>query len=179
MSTGNSFFLLVLIFPGLALGAIRADKVHLAENKKTQVYIQDGLFVGGDRMIDQVIIKDIRRASNAGFERLVIDLEGNRRGEQAAIARSSYFQVAVSPEEKRIVFTIWGNPTLSFDSRRVVAAFKRSLIVEKIELFPRLEDEMWSFVLFLKGKSPAVEVFELSQPARIIVDIRPQPRRSP
>src|SRR5262249_42795512 len=115
--------------------------------------------------------KNIRRAPNTGFERWVIDLEGNRSGEPVAIQRPPYFQVAVTPDEKRLVFTIWGKPRLEFDSKKVVTALHRSPLVQDIELFPRIEDERWTFSVDLKAGRP-VEVFELSNPVRIIVDIK-------
>jgi hypothetical protein len=160
------------IFSSFSQADLKPETVHRVENKKTKVYIQDGLFVGGDRAIDQIIVKDIRRAPNVGFERLVIDLDENNANESIHVKRPPYFQVAISPDEKRLVFTLWGHPQFAFNSRKVLAAFKRSQVVERITLFPRLEDEMWSFVLELKNGKKAVEVFELSNPVRIIVDIK-------
>lgn len=154
-----------------AVAELRPDKVHVADSKKTQAYIRDGLIIGGDKAIDEVVVKDIRRAANSGYERIVVDLEGTTLGEAAAISRPPYFQISVTPDERRIVFTIWGKPKLGFDSRRVVNAFKRSNVVQSVELLPRVEDSTWSFVFGLKGESP-VEVFELSNPVRIIMDIK-------
>lgn len=157
--------------PLVSLGAIRPDKVHTADTKKTGFYLKDGLVVGGDRAIGDVVIKDIRRASNTGFERLVIDLEGTLKGEPAAIPRPPFFQVAVSPEEERMVLTVWGKPRLGFDSKKASVALKKSPNFSRVEFLPRMEDESWTFSLGLKpGRS--VEVFELTNPVRIIVDIR-------
>src|SRR4051812_48093578 len=94
--------LLAALVSAQAAAALKPEKVHVADAKKTEAYIQDGMIVGGDQAIDDVVVKDIRRAANAGFERIVIDLEGNRGGEPAAISRPPYFQLAVSPEEKRL-----------------------------------------------------------------------------
>ena len=150
---------------------LTSDKIHVVEPRKNQAYIKDGVFIGGDRAIDDVVVKDIRRAANPGFERMVIDLEGNKNGEPAAISRPPYYQIAVSPEEKRLIFTVWGRPKLQFNARKVLGAFKKSPIIQKIELLPRLEDNSWTFTIDLKSGTP-VEVFELSDPIRIIVDIR-------
>ncbi len=162
----------VICINGRSEAAIRPEKVYLAESKKTPIYVHDGLFVGGDRAIQDVIIKDIRRAANPGFERLVIDLEKNQSGEAVALPRTPYYQVAVSPEEKRLVFTVWGKPNLKFDSKKVKMQFRRSRAVDHLELLPRLEEEMWTFVVGLKTGGESVQVFELSNPVRIIVDIR-------
>ncbi|OFZ72925.1 MAG: hypothetical protein A3K03_02610 [Bdellovibrionales bacterium RIFOXYD1_FULL_44_7] len=170
----NGPSLAIMLVIGLTVTAeanITADKVHTVDTKKTNAYIDDGLFVGGDQAVDDVIVRGVRRAPNPGYERIVIDLEGNRNGEPLAIPRPPFYQVAVTPEEKRIVFTIWGKPKLDFDSRKVVALFKKSKIVKNIQLFPRLDEDTWIMVLELKGSTP-VEVFELTNPVRIISDIR-------
>jgi hypothetical protein len=154
-----------------AFGEIRPEKVFVADSKKTKAYIRDGLIVGGDRAIDDVVVKDIRRAKNPDFERIVIDLEGTQNGKATGIQRPPYYQFAVTPDERRLVVTIWGRPKLNFNSKKVVAAFKKSSVIQKVMLFPKLEDQSWTFVFELKSDSP-VEVFELSNPVRVIVDIQ-------
>jgi hypothetical protein len=150
---------------------IRPEKVYVAENRKTQTYIKDGLISGGDSAIQDVVIKDIRRAKNPLFERIVIDLEGNQNGEPAAIPRPPYYQIAVTPDEHRMLVTIWGHPKLAFDAKKVSSLFKSSATVSAIEMLPKIEPDSWTFALQIKpGES--VEVFELSDPVRIIVDTR-------
>jgi hypothetical protein len=147
------------------------DTLKTADGKKTQAYLKDGLFVGGDRAITPCTVKDIRRAANADFERIVIDLEGNLNGAPAAIQRPPFFQAAVTPDEKRVVVSIWGNPELKLDTARIVRDFKKSAVISKVELFPKVEADVWTFALNLKTEA-AVEVFELTQPTRIILDVR-------
>jgi hypothetical protein len=166
------FVFALATFSSAASAELRPDKVHVADAKKNLSYIRDGLFVGGDKAIDEVVVKDIRRAANpGGFERVVIDLEGSKNGEPAAIPRPPYYQVSVTPDEKRLVFTLWGKPKLGFDSNRVVAAFRKSSVIENVVLLPKVEDNTWTFVFELKGDSP-VEVFELADPVRVIIDIK-------
>ncbi len=162
-----------VVVPSSASAALSREKVFAADSKKTKFYLKDGLVTGGDRAITETTVRDIRRASNAGFERIVIDLEGTRNGEAAALKRAPYFQVAVSPEEKRLVVTLWGNPKLAFQAQKVVTAFKKSKVVERVELLPRVEDDIWTFVVALRDPTP-VEVFELTDPARIILDVKSQ-----
>lgn len=163
--------LLSVLNAGPAQGALKPEKIFLAENRPKKMFIEDGLVTGGDRGIDSVILKDIRRAPNKGFERWVIDLEGFQNGESVAIPRPPYYQVAVNPEEKRLIFTIYGNPRFNFNSKKVQAAFKKSPLVSSLELFPKLEEQSWTFSVNLKKGVP-VEVFELSNPVRIIVDLK-------
>lgn len=173
----KSFILLIVMLVGFTsssgwcIADLRPEKVHTADAKKNNFYIQDGLIVGGDQAMDEVVVKDIRRAPNSGFERIVIDLEGNRKGEATPITRPPFYQVAVTPDEKRVVVTLFGRPKLAFDPKKIIAGFKKSSVVEFIELLPRVEEDRWTFVMELKPGYP-IEVFELTQPARIIMDVR-------
>ncbi len=153
--------------------AIQQDKVFPVDSKKRQSYLSDGLFVGGDQAISEVVVRDIRRAANAGFERIVIDLEAVRDGEHSAVQRAPYFHIAISPGEKRIVVTIWGKPKLGFEVQKVLAAFKKSQAISQVDLYPPLDGESWTMVLNLKSPQ-SIEVFELPNPVRIITDIRPK-----
>ena len=82
-----------------------------------------------------------------------------------------YYQVSINPEEKRLVYTIWGSPELHFQASRVLAEFKKSSLIESVEFLPGVHKDRWSFVMNLKSGTP-VEIFDLAQPARIITDIR-------
>lgn len=79
--------------------------------------------------------------------------------------------MAVTPDERRLIFTLWGNPKLGFNPKKVLSAFKNSSVIQSISLLPQLENELWMFVLELKTDS-AVEVFELTNPLRVIMDIQ-------
>lgn len=155
-----------------AHASLKPDRVHAVDGKKTQAYIKDGVFVGGDRAIDSVVVKNIRRSANAGFERIVIDLEGLRGGEKPKIQRAPFYHVAVSGFEDRMIITLWGKPKLAFDPTAVTQSFKKSTQVGPFTLLPKVEDDTWSFVMGIKG-GKSVEVFELTNPVRIVVDIKP------
>ena len=173
----DSAVVVSVLFSGLfsvsATGAIEPQRVFQADGKKTRNYLADGVVVGGDSAIQSVRVKDIRRAANPeGFERIVIDLDASRAdGEPTALARAPYYQVSINPEERRLIYTVWGRPQVDFVPAKVVGAFKKSPVVESIELLPAVHADQLSFVLNLKSGRP-VEVFDLSQPARIITDIR-------
>jgi len=157
-----------------AQGSIPPEKVRVSESKKTQNYLKDGVFTGGDQSIENVVIKNIRRAANSGFERIVIDLDGVSAGKLQTLNRAPYFQVAVSPEERRLTVSIWGDPQLHFNAKQILSSFKKSSWISSIDLLPQLEPEFWSFVLNLKSDTN-VEVFELKEPVRIILDVKKNP----
>jgi len=153
-----------------AIGGLNPDKIYTADKKKSHAKIRDGLITGGDQAINDVIILGIRHSTNKGFERVVLDIEGNKKGEPVAIKRPPYYHVAVSPEMGRLVVTVWGGPKLAFDTQAVLKSFQKSKLVKRVELLPVLERDRWTFILHLSGNRP-VEVFELADPVRIIMDI--------
>ncbi len=151
--------------------SLNADRVHTSAGQKLNFYIREGLFAGGDRTIEDVVVLDIRFAKNQGYERLVLDLEGNHKGDLGALKKPPYYQVSVTPDMKRLTVTLFGKPRLSIDPKRIHTAFRKSQNVSSLELLPLLEKDRWSFIVNLAQEQP-VEVFELSNPIRIIVDIK-------
>lgn len=146
---------------------LNPTKVHSADLKKTKSYIRDGLFVSGDSLINDVNLKEIRFAKNNEYERIVLDFPG-------AGARAPYLQVDVSPEMRRLVVTVFGKIKLGFDPTLFVRSFQKSALIQSVKLYPQIEIDRWVFALQLKeGKKPQVEVFELSQPSRTIIDLKP------
>jgi hypothetical protein len=166
---------LVASFVSPFIGAsVRPEKIKLSDLSKTDSYIRDGLVVGGDQAVTYVNVKDIRHALNSNFERVVIDVDGLVGGAKSAIPRAPFFQVAVNSDEKRLHVTVFGSPKLGFDPGKVTRAFKKSRWVAGVDLLPKLEEGSWTFSIRLKSgeASPAVEVFELKNPVRIIVDMK-------
>lgn len=118
-----------------------------------------------------VEIRDIRHAKNRKFERIVVDLGEDLDGTSAPLSHAPYYQVAVNPDEKRLVISIWGRPRPVFNARRVASSFRKSRSVQKLVLLSPVDPDVWTFVAKMRFNRP-VEVFDLSNPARIIVDIR-------
>lgn len=166
------FLIVLALFGSISThAALRPDKVHSADSKKSGSYVSDGLFVGGDRSVDDVVVRNIRWANNQQFERLVIDLAGTHGGDALAIPRAPYYQVAVSPDERRLVLTVWGQPKLEFAAPAFIKSLKKSSVIGSVELLPKIEKDSWTFVIALKNNGVPVEVFELKDPVRIIVDL--------
>jgi len=161
-SKGITSFIGVLLFAPSAFSGISADRIQTVEAKKTQIYMKDGIFTGGHRDAEAATIRDIRRANNTGFERIVLDIDSSQ---------IPYYQVAIDPTLKRITLTVFGDPTLSFQAPQVVKAFQKSATVTRVDLYPKVDGTTFSMVLQLKGTTP-VEVFELSSPNRIIFDLK-------
>src|SRR5688572_29618323 len=99
------------------------DQVYTADGKKMNTYIREGLIVGGDRSVSDVVVLDLRHAINRDYERVVLDLGANETEKKLNLERPPYYQMDVSPEMKRIVVTLWGKPKLGFKTDRLKKAF--------------------------------------------------------
>lgn len=160
-----------------AVPQMSEQKVYTANSEITNAYIQDGLIAGGDRVISDVIVLDVRhslkKAASGGLtsERMVLDLEGNQNGDPSAIGRPPYYQVAVQKNLRRLEITIFGSPKLAFDAKQIRKRFMKSRLLKNAELLPLVEKDRWTFVLN-STKPLEVEVFELSNPVRVVVDMR-------
>ncbi len=164
----KTFFVFApILFVSAASAALEPSAVREVLTKKTETYLKEGIFAGGDREIRSGLVKGIRRAANGGFERVVIDLDS---------VGAPYYQVAVEPAQRRILVTLFGSLRLGIDAKKIVAAFKKSPVVSQVEFFPRVEEDAWIFALHLKTAVP-VEVFELGAPTRIVFDLKTAPAR--
>ena len=146
-----------------------ATSLVLAERKdaaatKTQNYITDGFFVGGDKNIKSVALKEIRRsAANNKFERVVFDLDA-----------LPYFQVQASAEDGRYVISLWADVAHKLSASAIEKTFKKSKNIKKIQAMPQVEDGLTIFEVQLQNSTKRknkLEVFFLAQPPRLILDI--------
>lgn len=73
------------------------------------------------------------------------------------------------------MLSLWGDIAYDFDGARIRKAFAKSSNVKRLNILPRVEDDLAVIELVLAprkgGKKPRIEAFRLAQPARIIVDI--------
>ena len=153
---------LFVLFTSTAGAALEPNEVREALAKKTDSYLKEGLVSGGDREIRSGIVKDIRRATNGGFERIVVDIDSEK---------APYYQASIDPTQKRILVTVFGSPKLAIQAKKIVDQFRKSALVARVEFFPLIEEDSWTFALYLRTVVP-VEVFELSAPTRIILDLK-------
>jgi hypothetical protein len=151
-----------MLFISTAGAALEPSQVREALPKKTESYLKDGLISGGDREIHSEIVKDVRRATNGTFERVVVDLDSER---------APYYQAAIDSSQRRILVTLFGSPKLALNAKKIVEQFRKSGLIARVEFFPLVEEDSWTFALYLRAAVP-VEVFELTAPTRIIFDLK-------
>ena len=171
--TGVAFIVLGLATVSIAaFASVHPSERHEAGGAKTNRYISAGFFAGGEHTVTSAKLKDIRRGKQSGgFERIVFDLEAQADDKEAV----PYFQVQAAPEEGRFIMSIWANVLYDFDSTRVSKTFTKSEHFKRINVIPRLEEGLTIIEFTIApetGKQPPkFEVFRLSHPARIIMDV--------
>jgi hypothetical protein len=154
--------------------ALKKDDLHTASTRKMDYYVHDGVIVGGNSAVEDVVLLDVRHSIRKEYERIVLDVEGNKKGDPTELSTNPSFHVAVTPDMNRIVLTVGGNPKLALDAAKVKQAFKKSKVIRAVEINPVIEKDRWTMVLHLSQVRP-VEVFELGSPGRIILDLRGMP----
>lgn len=168
------FILIGTLCEGSVWAAIKSDHVYTATTRKTDLYYSEGLIVGGEQSVNDVQIVGIRHSVSPQqkFDRIVIDLQGNVNAEPSLLQRPPYFQAGLDSELQRATFTMWGRPKIGFDPAQVLKQFHKSNIIEKIELLPPFDKDRWSFTVYFRKQARA-EVFELKDPVRIVIDLKP------
>jgi hypothetical protein len=139
---------------------------------KREVYLKEGSFTGGDRNSSDFRVKEIRLAANpAGYDRVVIDFAGNSVSGKSELARPPFYIVELNPENKRVQVTLFGKPKLDFSSQSSIQAARKTKLVSKLEFIPIVNSDRWTWSIETKAPVKA-EVFELSNPARVIIDLK-------
>lgn len=147
-------------------------KFKQALKLKKDFYLGEGAFTGGDRTSSDFTVTNVRVAANpAGFDRVVIDLSGNQLGEKSQLSRPPFYLVEIDPADKRILVTLYGKPKLDFSTMSSAQSVKKSKLISSLEFTPMANKDRWTWVIHTRQTVKA-EVFELTSPARIIIDLK-------
>jgi hypothetical protein len=139
---------------------------------KKNFYLSEGSFTGGDRAQSDFRIDNVRVAANpAGYDRVVVDFAGNALGEKSKLARPPYYMVDVDQLNKRVSVTVYGKPKLDFSTQQTLQSVKKAKVISKIDFLPIVNPDRWTFTIEGHGVLKA-EAFELSDPARLIIDLK-------
>ena len=150
------------------------EKTHAVQpgtSEKDTPFWKEGLITGGNSSVNQAIIKSIRYSTHPHSERMVIELSSTRNGELSPIAQLPLYQFLIDPKLNRLSLTLWGSPKLHFDPKKLHEMTRKSALLSRVQLLPKLEEELWTFGLNMK-KPVEIRVFELDSPMRIIIDIK-------
>ena len=157
--------LLTLSFSTPASAQFDEGAFRQALKVKKNLYISEGSISGGDRSQSDFKVTSVRIASNpAGYDRVVIDL--------ANAKRPPFFMIQNDPGTHRVLVTLYGKAKLDFSSQTAIQAAKKTKTIKKIDFIPLVESDRWMFSV---ESQPGVksEVFELTDPSRIIIDLKP------
>ena len=147
-------------------------KFKQALKVKKDFYLSEGAFTGGDRTSGDFSVSNVRVAANpAGYDRVVIDLSGNHLGEKSTLTRPPFYLVEVDPADKRVLVTLYGKPKLDFSTMNSIQSAKKAKVIRELEFTPLANQDRWTWVIHTH-QTPRAEVFELTQPARIIIDLK-------
>ena len=140
---------------------------------KKDAYLSEASFSGGDRSHSDFRVSQVRVAPNpAGYDRIVIELSGNAGGEKSSLDRPPFFMVENDPSNHRVQVTVYGKAKLDFSSQAAAQQAKKAKLISRLEFIPLVDADRWSWVIHTQVAVKA-EVFELSEPARIIIDVKP------
>ena len=156
---------ILLFLPLLAHAQFDESGFRQALKVKKNLYLGEGGITGGDRMSSNFKVTSVRVAANpGGFDRLVVDFP--------ELKRPPFFLVESDPALKRVAVTVYGKPKLDFSSQSAIQSAKKTRTISKIDFIPLVDEDRWTFTAETQ-KPVKTEVFELSEPARIIIDLKP------
>ena len=132
---------------------------------KKELYIKDGTISGGDRNESDFKVSEVRIAANpSGYDRVVIDFGKNSN-------LPPYFMVETNSTLKKVTITAFGKAQLDFSSQSAIQAAKKTKSIAKLNFIPLVNADRWTWSIETQDPVKA-EVFELSHPARIIIDLK-------
>lgn len=161
--TAFPFFALLFTFPAQA----QFDDAGFRQALKLKkgIYLANGSVSGGDRSSSDFQVVSVRAASSPeGYDRLVIDF--------SKVRRTPFFVVQNDSNADRIIATVYGKVKLDFSSQSAIQAARKTKTIKSLDFLPLLEEDRWMFSARTQGPVK-MEVFELSDPARIIIDLKP------
>ena len=160
--------LLVVSAPARAAG--KGTDVIAAGQAKRNVYVSDSVISGGDAQADPVALSNVRWAKNpAGYERLVVDLTGEGQGWEKK--SPPYFQVGHDTKQSAVTVSVRGISRRNVTGASLGKNLAKSALISKAYLAPGLEGDLASIEFQVRAPVD-VEAFYLSNPPRIVVDVR-------
>lgn len=139
---------------------------------KKDAYLSEGAFSGGDRSSSDFRVSQIRIASSpAGYDRVVIDLAGNSLGEKSALSRPPFYLVELDQSNHRVNVTLYGKPKLDFSFQSAQQMARKTKTISKLNFIPLVTADRWISSIETQVAVKA-EVFELTDPARLIIDLK-------
>lgn len=156
-------------------GSMAASPYKQSLTQKKNLYVKDGVFIGGKAGEGSSLL-GVRRAfsGKAKLERVIVDL-GDHEAKPAG-KDIGYFQVSMDQKNNRVVVDIPQFRYSKVSEAALKNLFRKSAYVAEASLTLDPEDKAATMVLKLK-KPMKLEVFELldkSKPGRVVMDLTPR-----
>jgi hypothetical protein len=140
---------------------------------KKNAYTSEGTITGGSRETSDFRVSQIRVAANpAGYDRIVLEIEGNEGGEKSALSSPPFYLVENDPSNKLVIVTLYGKAKLDFSRQMAMQQARKAKLISKLDFLAEVSEDRWTWTIHTQVPVRA-EVFELSSPARIIIDLKP------
>lgn len=134
-----------------------SERIRKLDSRKRSVYLESGIFHnGGEKRPSS--LKGIRHSfsKSQGYERVVVDF---------TTAKLPRVYGHVSSKDKKLYLDLFDT-----DMTGTVSSFGNTKFVKAINFFPITEDSLSVEIIFKENVS--VDVFYLTSPARLVVDIK-------
>lgn len=140
-----------------------------AEGTKTNTYFHEAATITGGEITDGRDLRDIRWGKHDQFERLVLDIyEGSYLDKGPAVPYPCHFEISYEYYPFRFTVLLQGIRARNAQYGRI----EGSALIKEVYMLPYLDDSGIMFGIALNGPVE-YEIFELHNPARIIIDLRP------
>ena len=140
---------------------------------KKNAYTGEGSISGGDRATSDFRVSQIRVAANpAGYDRIVLEIEGNEGGEKSLVSTPPFYLVENDPSNKLVIVTLYGKSKLDFSRQTATQQARKTKYISKLDFLAVVDEDRWTWTIHTQVPVKT-EVFELSNPARIIIDLKP------
>ena len=140
---------------------------------KKNIYFSDSTISGGDGSVSDFRVSQIRLAANKdGYDRIVLELQGNDSGSKSALTIPPFYMVENDSNNKRVLITLFGKVKQEFSRQIASQQARRTKFISHLEFLPLVDTDRWSWLVYTQVPVKA-EVFELTSPSRIIIDLKP------
>ena len=99
--------------------------------------------------------------------RVVFELDSGE-----ATKEPPHYEMVAVPEKKKVIVSLWGSATYDFKKEKAETLFKKSSLIKKLTPVQIVDDGL-AILEFTTANKPKVEIFHLSNPARIVLDFKP------
>jgi len=169
--------LILLGLAGLTIVAGAATPYKQTLNVKKNAYLSDGVFTGGKTAGQGASILAVKRgfSAKAELERMIVTI-GDKEARPLR-GEPTYFQASMDAAQRRMVLDISQLKLSKVSEAQIQRLFKSSPYVSGIDLTLDPEDRAATMVVHLK-RPMRLEVFKMSKPARIVLDLIPANARA-